>query len=650
MKAREAVERSLANAAERYTFYERQLNAQLSGDKEEDVIATVPTLEQFDSASFVQMKFKASEPTVALRKLVPDIASDLGDAGGHIVSSHEADELSKLSTAQTVQDAVNAAELVAKGLALLPDFGVNLHFWGLGGNSAIIGGTKFSAMSNFVAEAAKAATDRLRYDAANAGKIAGYARRELEWAFQSNVAAGEVIQTLKQLRAAQIREAIAELELSNHQQLKKHAKEIDDFLNGNEVALSDTEKHKKTSTRDLYAWQRREVRSLYNDVFQFALDISRKAERALQNELGQPDATFIQTGYMAGKEGLLAGEKLYFDLKRMDSAYAELNQREYELTQQVSLLQLDPLALLQFSATGRCTFSVPEALFDMGCPGHYFRRIKSVAVSIPCVTGPNTSLNCRLTLLRSSIRKTPILGDGYARTGADDDRFVDDFSSLQSIVTSSGANDSGLFETNLRDERYLPFELHGAISEWQLDLPKDVRGFDYSTIADVILHIRYTARPGGGMLENGAVANLTEAIQQAQASGSVRLFSVRHEFPSEWARFTNATIDSNHTFVDLTLTLRPEHYPFWSWGRLEAIRRAEIFASTKKTTVTVAENADGSGAVDTLTKDKMLADLRRGTMKNIALPTPTGLFTLHLNDNTMDDLWLALAWGAAPQG
>jgi hypothetical protein len=129
----------------------------------------------------------------------------------------------------------------------------------------------------------------------------------------------------------------------------------------------------------------------------------------------------------------------------------------------------------------------------------------------------------------------------------------------------------------------------------------------------------------------------------------VRLFAVRSEFPSEWAKFTSATIDSVHPFADLVLPLRPEHYPFWSQGRLEAIRRAEILARSSKATIAAAENADGTGAMDTLVKDKTLGDLRHGSMKNIPLPAPTGTFTLHLNDNTMDNLWLALSWGATPQ-
>ena len=47
----------------------------------------------------------------------------------------------------------------------------------------------------------------------------------------SNLAAGEITQTLKQLRAAQIREAIAEREWKNHQQQIKNAEEIERFLN-----------------------------------------------------------------------------------------------------------------------------------------------------------------------------------------------------------------------------------------------------------------------------------------------------------------------------------------------------------------------------------------------------------------------------------
>jgi Tc toxin complex TcA C-terminal TcB-binding domain len=79
----------------------------------------------------------------------------------------------------------------------------------------------------------------------------------------------------------------------------------------------------------------------------------------------------------------------------MEIAYLEQNRREYEITKHVSLNQVDPLALMQLRQTGACSVRLPEALFDLDFPGHYMRRIKSVSVSIPCVTGPYTGVQLR---------------------------------------------------------------------------------------------------------------------------------------------------------------------------------------------------------------------------------------------------------------
>ena len=105
----------------------------------------------------------------------------------------------------------------------------------------------------------------------------------------------------------------------------------------------------------------------------------------------------------------------------MEMAYHDNNKRELELTRHVSLRQLDPLALLNLKVTGSCTVTIPEWLYDLDCPGHYMRRIKTVNVSVPSVVGPYTSLNCTLALQRSTLRVSPLLDNGtYAervRTG-----------------------------------------------------------------------------------------------------------------------------------------------------------------------------------------------------------------------------------------
>src|SRR4029077_1840745 len=116
-------------------------------------------------------------------------------------------------------------------------------------------------------------------------------------------------------------------------------------------------------------------------------------------------ASFIQFGYWDSlKKGMLAGERLHADLKRMEIAYLNQNARELEITKHVSLLQLDPSALVQLRETGECGITIPEVLFDLDFPGHYFRRIKNVSISIPCVAGPYTGLSSTLTLLTSKIR------------------------------------------------------------------------------------------------------------------------------------------------------------------------------------------------------------------------------------------------------
>src|SRR5438105_1679738 len=181
----------------------------------------------------------------------------------------------------------------------------------------------------------------------------------------------------------------------------------------------------------------------------------------------------------------------------MDAAYLDQNKREYEITKHISLLTIDPINLVKLKQTGECFVSLPEALFDVDYAGHYLRRIKSVSVTIPCVTGPYAGINCRLTQHSSSIRHTStLLADKYARNGTDDPRFTDSFGTIESIVMSGGQNDAGLFEANLRDERYLPFEGRGVIGSWRVQLASHFPSFDHETISDVVLHVRYTAREG----------------------------------------------------------------------------------------------------------------------------------------------------------
>lgn len=650
IKAREALSKSMSLAIERYAYYERLL-----GRERDQIEKSIPQIDDLDTASLEKMKFAMKEADLMLRDINVDIAENLDEAGGRLVTTHEAEEMDKLKEAQDKQDSAGALERIGSYLAIIPTFGAHVQPLGPGG-SASFGGGNLAAAMTAISSYDRSDAGKKTYEAGKTSKIGGYARREQEWAFQSVIAASEINHTLRQLRAAQLREAIAEQELRSHRTQIEHAKDIEAFLNADGA-----QKNGKNTNKTLYAWIKREVRGLYAQSFQLAFDTARKAERALQHELGRPDLTYLQFGYLSGKEGLLAGEKLHLDIKRMEMAYHDLNQREYEMTKHVSLLQVAPLALVALRTTGQCTVALPESLFDMDGPGHYFRRMKSVAVSVPSVGGPYTSVNCRLTLLKSGIRKSPVLRDGaYARDGAEDDRFDDFFGSLQSIVTSSAQNDSGLFETSVRDERYLPFENSGVISEWRLQLPAnpskgEPTQFDFDTIADVILHIRYTGREGGDLLRKGAIDNMRALADAGAAVGATRLFSVRQEFPTEWAKFQGSPADPAKRF-GLAINLREEHYPFWSQNKLNAVVGIQLLARSGKAPAAVtlevfevAEKAAPAPKKDTLSKDASLGNLLVGRFTGgaagLPLPAkPVGELKLFYDDRALDDLWLALQW------
>jgi hypothetical protein len=172
--------------------------------------------------------------------------------------------------------------------------------------------------------------------------------------------------------------------------------------------------HSKYTNEELYQWQVGQISGVYFQSYKLAYDLAKRAERCFRFELGLQDSSYISFGYWDSlKKGLLSGEKLQYDLRRLEAAYLEQNRRELELTKHVSLLLLDPLALVRLRETGKCLFNLHEELFDLDYPGHYFRRIKSVSLTLPCVTGPYTTIACTLRLLNNSIRINTAKGGGW---------------------------------------------------------------------------------------------------------------------------------------------------------------------------------------------------------------------------------------------
>src|SRR5215204_5356593 len=101
------------------------------------------------------------------------------------------------------------------------------------------------------------------------------------------------------------------------------------------------------------------------------------------------------------------------------------------------------MALHEFRTSGRCTFQFPEAIFDIEHPGQYFRRIKMLSVTVPCVAGPYTSVPVKLTQInnrgRISTAKVPGAttdAERYAEDPGNDTRFRYNVGSIDEIETS----------------------------------------------------------------------------------------------------------------------------------------------------------------------------------------------------------------------
>lgn len=492
-------------------------------------------------------------------------------------NAYEKAQMVLSATAAIYQTIGQGTELAAAIARAFPDIDLGASGWAAtpvvkgryGGSNAGAAIEAFSRAMNFLAAIANSS-------AAMSATMGGYKRRAEDWSLQENIAIRELQQIEKQLAASELRIRITERELRNHDKQIQNALEVETFLRD------------KYTNEDLYQWMVSQVSGLFFQVYQLAYQAAKKAEQAYKFERGLTTSNYIQFGHWDSlKKGLLSGERLYLDLKRLEMAYQDQNAREYELTKQISLLHLDPLALIALKTTGKCIISLPEALFDLDHPGHYMRRIKAVTLTIPCVTGPYTGVNGRLTLESSKIR-TSKLPNNYAEQREED--FLSDFTQVESIATSTAQNDSGLFELSFRDERYLPFEGAGAISKWHLELPKEANGFDFDTISDVVIKLLYTAREGGDQLRKAATmfAHMPEMPSQGTTDTSIkqpaqnklhRLFSVKHEFANEWRQFLYPSATA--TTQQCKITIYPERFPYRYRGDKIKIEQMQLFLRLK---------------------------------------------------------------------
>lgn len=478
---------------------------------------------------------------------LPNRIGALVDESGFKLNEYEKLEMDKAGEAKDKQKTIGYIETTASGFHAIPLVSTEAMPLGVGVGIGW-GGSNLGNAAQAIARYMQIEAGDLSYESTNASRKGGYLRQLQDRVLQANLAGFEIKNIDRQITTQQIRIDIAEQEITNQQKQIDNAQEMEDFLRS------------KYTNQELYTWMEGQVRTLYYQAYTLAYELAKKAERAYQFERGLKTSNFIQFGYWdAGHDGLFAGERLYGALKRLEVAYQEERGYDFEISRSYSLRQIDPLALIELRETGRCEFTLPEVLFDMDYPGHYMRRIKSVALTVPCVVGPYTSLNCTLRLLEHKFRTSSVAkgkNDYAEKLEETDDRFHTVNVPISAIALSSGQNDSGVFELNFRDERYLPFEGAGAInSKWRIELPGEFRQFDYDTISDVVMHLRYTAVDGGDKLKQVAADVVQQYVKDAEdlsrREGLFAFFDLKQDFSNEWYKAAQPPAEATERLLSL---------------------------------------------------------------------------------------------------
>ena len=314
VKAREGVWQNIQNTFQRFRHYDRLLGT-------DDGAIRLPDYPALDAERLDERKEVGDEPTVQAGDPEVTIGSSFRD-GGHKINDEEAHEIDLQEVAQILQDVATGLDTAGAVLNMIPNISGKASPFGVGA-AVSFGGSNIAALMRDLGVVSRGVASRVSHEAMLAGKMAGFARREQEWALQRKAAAGELTQLFKQYRGAEIREYIAKTDHDNARKQIGLADEIVEFLTNEKNARNGDKR--KTTTEDFYLWMKREAQGLYGRTFDIAYDVAKRAERAARYELPHVTEMFIGSTYLTGKERLLAGEAV----PRPQTPRAGANRREH---------------------------------------------------------------------------------------------------------------------------------------------------------------------------------------------------------------------------------------------------------------------------------------------------------------------------------
>lgn len=434
---------------------------------------------------------------------------------------------------------------------------------------ATAGGKNIGDMLSQFAEGTQSAGEALSMAGEVVGITAQHKRSKEDWRLQKAIATFEIAEIESQILAQQVR-----IEMAKQEQLM-HAKDIE-----NNEAIATFMKEKFSNTQ-LYNWMSGRISSVFFQTYKLAHDYAKQAEQAFIFEKGVKagDVNFISGMYWdSQRKGLLAGSALELDLDRMAKAYDETDTRVMEITKNISLLELDPMALLSLKTKGYCTFRLSEELFDYDFPGHYKRQIKTISLAFDI--GEGQTINATLTQLSSKmVMATDIKGVKHLMDPSNEatTNVRANWRANQQVALShvdQYTENNGMFELNFGDARYLPFEGTGAVSNWRLEINGKKGSYNPADLLDVTVKLRYTAKQGGDRF-----ANEVKGILKPYNATS--FLDLAYNFPDEWAALTQVGSDA------VTITLTRDMFPNMSSSKIIGLFVRYEYAGDGGSTLTI---------------------------------------------------------------
>ncbi|MGK9086242.1 hypothetical protein KXR64_20945 [Brucella intermedia] len=398
------------------------------------------------------------------------------------ITRAEAEATTLFQSASRVSLAANASYTAAAVLDTAP----NIY-------GTAVGGSQYGALARATALGFEISAGSLRMEAERLSQSEAYRRRRQDWEIQRNMAEGEVKQFDAQLAALAVRREAAVLQKNILETQQKHTFAQLNFLQN------------KFSRAALYSWLCSKLAAIYYQYYDLTVSTCLMAEEAYRWEMNDTSASFIHAGVWQGSYGgFTASQTLMLVLAQMENRYLNKAERGKEVFRTVRLSEVyknlsgaeafdlaESIARLVEDGNGSAgtesnglgidneELQVRLRLRDLNIVRDYpeylgkTRRIKQISVTLPTLLGPYQDVRAVLRYVGSS--KVP--------------------RGCEAIAVSHGVNDSGQFQLDFSDGRWLPFE----------GIPVDDTGIlalsfpDASSrqkallqnMSDIILHIRY---------------------------------------------------------------------------------------------------------------------------------------------------------------